>query len=211
MLYSVTSVIMSWYIGGLILLLIGFFIFKSDGDILTGFLWVLDLGLGLVFFLFILYLLNFLQSKVEFLVNFKTLYYLIALVFPVMVTVSFNKTTINLYNLTQSWSFHVSYYDYYLFFLSALKSDLNLLKECYYVSSSFEFFIINYVILFAIFLIIILFFFIKNLSLLSSLFTLLNVNFMVKNNFFLFLKSQKYIKQFSTTCGVRVWSKFKTS
>jgi hypothetical protein len=93
---------MSWYIGGLILLLIGFFIFKSDGDILTGFLWVLDLGLGLVFFLFILYLLNFLQSKVEFLVNFKTLYYLIALVCPILVTVSFNKTTINLYNLTQS-------------------------------------------------------------------------------------------------------------
>ena len=186
------------------LIVIGVFILKNDGDILTGFLWVLDLGLGLVFFLFILYLLNFLQSKVDFVINFNLLYNVSGVALPALMILFFNRATSSVVDFLNSWFFYVTYYDYYAIYLVALRSDLNLLKETYYVSSSFEFFLINYVILFAIFLVIILFFFIKYSITLSSFFTLLNPLFMSKNNFFFFMKTQKYIKQFSTTCGVRV-------
>jgi hypothetical protein len=35
----------------------------DDGDILVGFLWVIDLGVGLIFFIFILHYTTFLHQK----------------------------------------------------------------------------------------------------------------------------------------------------
>ena len=42
------------YTGGLYLLLVGGLAFLNDSDVFIGFLWVIDLGVGLVFFIFIL-------------------------------------------------------------------------------------------------------------------------------------------------------------
>jgi hypothetical protein len=42
---------------------LGLWLFLDDGDIFVGFLWVIDLGVGLVFFIFILHYSTFMQQK----------------------------------------------------------------------------------------------------------------------------------------------------
>jgi len=54
------------YTGGLYLIFIGLFSLMNDADIYIGFLWVIDLGVGLVFFIFILHFTSFLFQKSQF-------------------------------------------------------------------------------------------------------------------------------------------------
>lgn len=57
------NVITLWYLGGFYLILLGLWLLLDDGDIFIGFLWVIDLGVGLVFFIFILHYSTFLHQK----------------------------------------------------------------------------------------------------------------------------------------------------
>jgi hypothetical protein len=57
------SLLTLWYLGGLYLVLLGLWLLLEDGDIFVGFLWVIDLGVGLVFFIFILHYSSFLNQK----------------------------------------------------------------------------------------------------------------------------------------------------
>jgi len=50
-------------LAGLYLVLLGILLLLDDGDIFIGFLWVIDLGVGLVFFIFILHYSTFLHQK----------------------------------------------------------------------------------------------------------------------------------------------------
>jgi len=54
------------YTAGLYLIFIGLFALINDADIYVGFLWVIDLGVGLVFFIFILHFTSFLFQKSQF-------------------------------------------------------------------------------------------------------------------------------------------------
>lgn len=58
-----TNLLLLLYTGGLYLLLLGGLAFLNDADIYVGFLWVIDLGVGLVFFIFILHFTLFLFQK----------------------------------------------------------------------------------------------------------------------------------------------------
>ena len=51
------------YNSGLYLVLIGIYSLLNEADIYIGFLWVIDLGVGLVFFIFMLHFLPFLHQK----------------------------------------------------------------------------------------------------------------------------------------------------
>jgi hypothetical protein len=54
------------YTGGLYLIFVGLLSLLNDADIYIGFLWVIDLGVGLVFFIFILHFTSFLFQKSQF-------------------------------------------------------------------------------------------------------------------------------------------------
>ena len=58
-----TNLTMLLYTGGLYLIFIGLLSLINDADIYIGFLWVIDLGVGLVFFIFILHFTSFLFQK----------------------------------------------------------------------------------------------------------------------------------------------------
>ena len=58
-----TNIMMLLYTAGLYLTLIGLYSLLNDADIYIGFLWVIDLGVGLVFFIFMLHFTSFLQHK----------------------------------------------------------------------------------------------------------------------------------------------------
>ena len=54
------------YVSGIYLMLIGILCLINDCDIYIGFLWVIDLGVGLIFFIFILHFTSFLFQKPHF-------------------------------------------------------------------------------------------------------------------------------------------------
>lgn len=58
-----TNIMVLLYTSGIYLILIGVFCLISDADIYIGFLWVIDLGVGLIFFIFILHFTSFLSQK----------------------------------------------------------------------------------------------------------------------------------------------------
>ena len=60
---SNTNIMMLLYTAGIYLILLGILLLVNDADIYTGFLWVIDLGVGLVFFIFILHFTSFLFQK----------------------------------------------------------------------------------------------------------------------------------------------------
>ena len=140
---STYNILTLWYLAGLYLILLGLWMFLDDGDIFIGFLWVIDLGVGLVFFIFILHYSTFLHQKANiekssrelsfavFGFLFISSYFLfLAQPFDVNFSKGFSKT----------WFFFLSWYDYYDFFFSQTVTDLNLLREIYFVNNSFEFF-----------------------------------------------------------------------
>ena len=48
------------------------------------------------------------------------------------------------------WFFSITHYDYYLLFNAFALIDLNIAKEIYFHINSFEFFLINFVVLYGI-------------------------------------------------------------
>ena len=68
------------YIGGLYLVFLGFLGFLNDSDIYIGFLWVIDLGVGLVFFIFILHFTSFLFQKSQLNISFRYFIFSISII-----------------------------------------------------------------------------------------------------------------------------------
>jgi len=60
---STYNILTLWYLAGIYLVCLGCFLLLDSGDIFIGFLWVIDLGVGLVFFIFILHYSTFLHQK----------------------------------------------------------------------------------------------------------------------------------------------------
>jgi hypothetical protein len=181
--------------------------FLDDGDIFIGFLWVIDLGVGLVFFIFILHYSTFLHQKVNIeksgrelsflllgFIFFSSYFLFLTQPFDVNFSKGFSKT----------WFFFISWYDYYDFFFSQTVTDLNLLREIYFVNNSFEFFIINFVLFYGILASILLSFFIKRVFNIMNAFQFLSTPFLSKTNSTFFIRSQDFIQQQSTTSGARV-------
>ena len=61
-----SNIMLLLYSSGLYLVFIGVYAMLNDSDIYIGFLWVIDLGVGLVFFIFMLHFTSFLHQKTYF-------------------------------------------------------------------------------------------------------------------------------------------------
>ena len=209
---STYNILTLWYLAGLYLLFLGFWLLLDDGDIFIGFLWVIDLGVGLIFFIFILHYSNFLHQKsfieksgkdFSFLFTSSITLLLVYFFFAQPFDFSFSK------GLKKSWIFYLSWYDYYDFFFSYIVTDLNLIREIYFTNNSFEFFLINFLLFYGILSSILLTFLIKKMFNLLNLNQLTNTSFFTKINSLFFIRTQDFIKQQSTTNGTRVWLKKK--
>ena len=64
-------------------MLAGTYSLLNDSDIYIGFLWVIDLGVGLVFFIFMLHFSSFLQQKTSFDVDKRYFF----IVFPLSILI----------------------------------------------------------------------------------------------------------------------------
>lgn len=207
------NVLTLWYLAGIYLVLLGWWLLLDDGDIFVGFLWVIDLGVGLIFFIFILHYSTFLHQKSnlnktsrEF--SFTSLSLMIMLSIFSFIAAPFDN--LSSVTISKTWFLFVSWYDYYDFFFSSTVTDLNLLHEVYFTNNSFEFFLINFVLLYGIISSILMSFLIKRVFNFLNYSQLMDTRFIHRAQATYFIRNQDYLKQQATSAGTRVWLKNKT-
>lgn len=202
------SLLMTWYLGGVYLILIGLLALIDNGDIFIGFLWVIDLGVGLIFLLFVLHFSNFLNSKTHIIFSNRNS----VLLLPSILTLWLLFTPLWLHSEmgasnVMANSFIISWYDYYEIFLSLNVTDLNLLREIYFFNNSFEFFLINFLLFFGICLSILLTFFIRKQVNILALDQFLTKPFLKQMNTTFFIRNQNLMTQQNASTGSRLWKK----
>lgn len=206
------NIITLWYLSGVYLFTLGFLLLLDDSGIFVGFLWVVDLGVGLIFFIFILHFSNFLHQKAALsLMNRYTTYYpfLILILLGFFLFFSSPVDQSIEFNLQKSWIFLVSWYNYYAINSSYIISELNLLREIYFYNNSFGFFIINFMLCYGIFGAITLSFLVKRLFNFLNFSQLKNYKMLNELGTSFFIRTQNFIKQQNTSTGTRVWVKNK--
>jgi len=193
-------------------MLLGIWLLLDDCDIFVGFLWVIDLGVGLVFFIFILHYLTFLHQKASIDKSSREFCFVLFSIFFLYFFLYFfsNPIDIEYFNgFINSWFFYISWYDYYDLFFSNIITDLNLLRELYFYNNSFEFFIVNFMLFYGILSAILLCFLIKRIFNFLNYSQLVNYDLLNYTNSTFFIRNQNFLKQQITSTGTRVWVKKK--
>lgn len=90
------------------------------------------------------------------------------------------------------------------FFFSATTTDLNLLHEIYYTNNAFEFFLINFFLLYGIVASVLMSFLVKRVFSVLNASQLLNHGYLAQAQSTYFIRTQDYLKQQSTSAGTRV-------
>ena len=206
------NILTLWYLAGIYLILLGWWLMLDDGDIFVGFLWVIDLGVGLIFFIFILHYTTFLHQKANLEKTSREFSFLtlsVASAFSLFYFMSMPVENLSTPIITKTWFFALSWYDYYDFFFSATTTDLNLLHEIYYTNNAFEFFLINFFLLYGIVASVLMSFLVKRVFSVLNASQLLNHGYLAQAQSTYFIRTQDYLKQQSTSAGTRVWVKKK--
>jgi hypothetical protein len=209
---TTVNLITLWYLAGVYLIVVGLLLLTDDADIFVGFLWVIDLGVGLIFFIFILHFTNFLYQKATFNITNRTLLFFIFLSLFLLLFLFFmaNPSSYNFnFQLKKIWFFFVSWYDYYVFYNLFAITELNLLREMYFYNNAFVFFLINFMLFYGIFISINLCFLIKKVFIFLNFSQIKNVNLLQEINSTFFIRNQNFLKQQNTSAGTRVWLKKK--
>ena len=208
------NIITLWYLAGIYLVTIGFYVFVEDADIFIGFLWVIDLGVGLIFFIFILHFSTFLYHRPNLDKSSREVSSFLFIIFTLgqmlyIFTEPLNNS--NTPSFESSWFFYIGWYDFYDLFYSQTVTDLNLLKEIYFYQNSIEFFIINFVLLYGILSAIILCFLVKRIFTLLTFTQFKNYKLGKSNHAVFFIRNQNFLKQQSVSTGTRGWIKKKNT
>jgi len=208
------NIITLWYLAGLYLFIMGFYLLIEDADVFIGFLWVIDLGVGLIFFIFILHFSTFLYHKPNLDKSSRvTSSFLLLLIVLCNLLYIFSEpiTNQNAKILESNWAFYLGWYDFYDLFFIQTVTDLNLLKEVYFSQNSVEFFIINFVLLYGILASILLCFLIKKIFVLLTFSQYRSYKLNKSNTSTFFIRNQDFLKQQSTLSGTRGWLKRKNT
>lgn len=211
---SSTNVMMLLYTGGLYLVLIGLLSMINDADIYIGFLWVIDLGVGLVFFIFILHFTAFLFQKSQFDLSARHfIFTLLIALFSVVYFYFFSLPADSTFygDLSKSWFFKVSYIDYYMITNSNEVTDLNTLRDTYFLLNSFEFFLVNFSLFFGLIASILMCFMIQRIFNFLNFSQIMDINILSRADSGFFIRNQNFTRQQNTSGTVRVWAKSKAN
>jgi len=186
-----SNILILLYTAGLYLIVVGLYSLLGDSDIYIGFLWVIDLGVGLVFFIFMLHFTPFMHQKSKF--NFKVRNFILYNVFFLNLIFYFYFFSLNVdsrfnLDLSKMWFFNVFTLNYYFIFFANEVTELNLLRETYFLVCSFIFFIINFSLFYGLVTAILLCF------LIHRVFNFLNFSQMKYIKALLFLNSSFFIR-----------------
>ena len=209
---SSSNLMMLLYTSGLYLIFIGIFSLLNDADIYIGFLWVIDLGVGLVFFIFILHFTSFLFQKSQFNLTARHFIFSYLTLFTILLFTYYlsSGADASYYgDLKKTWFFKLSYVDYFLVFNTVEVTDLNTLRDSYFLLNSFEFFIVNFSLFFGLIASILMTFIVQRIFAFLNFSQILNMQLLKKADTGLFLRSQDFTRQQNTTAAVRSWIKSK--
>ena len=201
------------YTGGIYLLLLGSFSLINDADIYIGFLWVIDLGVGLVFFIFILHFTSFLFQKSYFNLSLRH-FFLIPVIAAVLLLFfyfnsSYSENSTNT-NLLKTWFFKVSYLDYYALLHTNEVTDLNTLRDSYFLLNSFEFYLVNFSLLFGLLAAILMCFLIHRIFNFLNYSQIVNYRLVQSSASSFIIRNQNFITQQNTFGTVQQWSRTKS-
>lgn len=194
------------------LLITGVTFLIKDLDIFIGFLWVIDLGVGLIFFIFILHFSAFLQQKSVFNSTSKQFFYIFLLtIFTLFYFYFFSKSKDSSIDsqLEKVWFLDVVCFNFFSTIFNNDTGVLLMIKHCYFTCNSFEFFLINYSLFFGLMCSILSCFLIKRfyiklvLSQIEESKTFENVT----SGFF--IKNQNFFSQQNVCQITRLWMKLK--
>ena len=207
-----TNLLVLLYSGGIYLLLLGVFSLINDADIYIGFLWVIDLGVGLVFFIFILHFTSFLYQKSYFTLSLRHFFFIPSLTIFFIIFFYFNSSysdnSTNT-NLFKNWFFKVSYIDYYSLFNTNEVTDLNTLRDTYFLLNSFEFYLVNFSLLFGLIAAILMCFLIHRIFNFLNYSQIINYRLIQSASSGFVIRNQNFITQSNTHASVTNWSKNK--
>jgi hypothetical protein len=198
------------YSSGLYLVLMGLYSLLNDSDIYIGFLWVIDLGVGLIFFIFMLHFLPYLHQKTKF--NFTNKHFFVynlylSLAFFYFYILSFNIDNSSNSDLEKFWFFRVNYLDYYNLAFAKEVTELNLLRETYFLVSSFEFFLINFSLFYGLVAAILLCFLVHRVFNFLNYSQIKNLKSLLKLSSSFFIRNQDFVNQSNTAAAVLLWAR----
>lgn len=209
-----TNLLILLYTGGIYLITLGIILLVNDADIFVGFLWVIDLGVGLVFFIFIIHFTSFLYQKSEFNLSVRYFYYILSFYALTLILYYYIPTGIDLtyYNdLHKTWFYRITYQDYYFVYNSFEVTELNLLRDLYFLLNSFEFFIVNFSLLYGLLASILMCFMIHRIFNILNYSQIINIDILSNIDTNFFIKSQNFIRQHNTSGVVKVWARSKSN
>ena len=200
------------YNAGLYLILLGLYSLLNDADIYIGFLCVIDLGVGLVFFIFMLHFIPFLHQKSNF--NFtkkQIVVYNLLFVFLLfyLYFFSFNIDSTTNGDLCKTWFFQVSYLDYYYIYFSNEITELNLLRETYFLVNGFEFFLVNFSLFFGLITAILLCFMMHRIFNFLNYSQIKNVKLLNHLDSSFFIRNQNFVTQSNAPIVTKTWARKK--
>lgn len=186
----------------------------KDMDILIGFLWVIDLGVGLIFFIFTLHFSSFLHQKSNFSTTSKQFLLLTITVLLSLIYFYFFSRSIDCSSntdLNKVWFLNITCLNIFSILISSEASVLLMLKYLYFSCNSFEFFLINYSLFFGLVSSILACFLLKRFYTKILFSQIIESKSLENINSSFFIRNQNFYYQQNVHQSTRVWTKTKNS
>jgi hypothetical protein len=201
------------FVAGLYLFILGLVLLLNDADLYVGFLWVIDLGVGLVFFLFIVHFTSFLHQKSV--LRLTDRHFLLAPTLIATTLVALYASSLGGYqshynDLAQSWFFRITHLDYFTVFTTTEVSELGTIRDSYFLLNSFEFFAINFSLFYGLMTSILLCFLTQRIFAFLGSSQVLGYDMWNRLRSGTYLRLQDTQKQVRTASSVRTWARNST-
>jgi hypothetical protein len=98
-------------------------------------------------------------------------------------------------NLLKTWFFKISYVDYYLIYNSSEVTDLNTLRDTYFCLNGFEFFVVNFSLLFGLLAAILICFLIQRVFNFLNYSQIINYRLLHTNTSCFIIRNQNFTTQ----------------
>lgn len=186
----------------------------KDMDILIGFLWVIDLGVGLIFFIFTLHFSSFLHQKSNFSTTSKQFLLLTITILLSLIYFYFFSRSIDCSSntdLNKVWFLNITCLNIFSILISSEASVLLMLKYLYFSCNSFEFFLINYSLFFGLVSSILACFLLKRFYTKILFSQIIESKSLENINSSFFIRNQNFYYQQNVHQSTRVWTKTKNS
>ncbi len=207
--FNVTTLL---FTAGVYLIISGVLSLLREMDVLIGFLWVIDLGVGLIFFIFTLHFSSFLHQKSVFNSTSKQFTLLSILIFMSFSYFYFYSRSIDCFSnsdLNKTWFLNVTYLNLFSLIYNNESNVLLMLKYLYFSSNSFEFFLINYSLFFGLVSSILSCFLLKRFYTKILFSQIMESNSLNNISSSFFIRNQNFYYQQNVHQSTRVWAKIK--